>query len=108
MESAGTGGAEALTWEERVVGLGSAVLTLLRTLCGIRDNQVVAQQRTVCIWLLVQVSLDMMLGVLMIEHSYVRESEFSKTKYTCHKLCFIHFAHVFTIEKFGALLSLIS
>ena len=72
------------------------------------ETSVVALPKTVCIWLLVTVSLDMMLAVLMIEHSYVRESEFSKTKYTCHKLCFIHFAHVFTIEKFGALLSLIS
>ena len=103
--SAGTGGPEALTWEERVIGLGSAVLALLRTLYGIRDNQAVALPKTVCICLLVMVSLDMMLAVRMIERSYVKESELSKLNIPVTCWCFYHFARLFSIEKFAANLS---
>ena len=93
-----TGGPEALTWEEKGIGFGSEPLQLSGISSGNQTNQTVAPAKTVwsCV---VSISSETIMRVLMKDISNVRESEVSKQN---NKLCFIHFAHIPTIEKFTA------
>ena len=80
-----TGGLEVLTWEEKAIDIGQAVLLQLGTLCGTQTNLMMAQRGTVCGWkiVLIMSSLALMPGALPIPNiSYARRGEFVSKRRT--------------------------
>ena len=80
-----TGGLELLTWEEKAIGIGQAVLLQLGTLSGKKTNLMLVFIGTVCCQIIVLLmnSLAMILDALTIpDISYARRGEFVSKRRT--------------------------